>query len=107
MSAFSLEIKADSEELARQAEKLIKHRVMTEGHQIILPYRGTHQAKYVAHNVVDGRRIDSWLASEVDSKLWNLLTHTFRPVTPRVSLNGRFYFGAKHGAVVCLGAEQP
>ena len=103
LSVFSLPFDADSVELARQAERLIKHRVMTEGLQIVLPYQG----KLVAHNVVDGRRADSWFASERDSQLWHFVTDVFRPVTPHVSLHERVYFGAERGVVVCLGAEQP
>ena len=76
---------------------------MTEGLQVVLPYRG----KLVAHNVINGRRANSWSASELDSEIWHFVTDAFRPVTPRVSLNGRVYFGTERGAVVCLGAEQP
>ena len=100
LSVFSLPFDA---EVARQVERLIKHRVMTEGLQVVLPYRG----KLVAHNVINGRRANSWSASELDSEIWHFVADAFRPVTPRVSLNGRVYFGTERGAVVCLGAEQP
>ena len=103
LSAFSIPFASDSVETAREAERLIKHQMQTAGLQFVLPYRG----KLVVYNVVDGSRADSWTASEVDAQLWHLVTDAFRPVTPRVSINGRVYFGAEHGAIVCLGAEQP
>ncbi len=114
LSGFPLEIKADSKELARQAEKLIKHRILTEGRQIILPYRGAHQAKYIAHNIVDGKRENTWLSLELDYAREHILpdafqrvTDTFQRTTGLVSLDGRVYFGTERGAVLCLGAEQP
>ena len=59
------------------------------------------------HNIVDGDFIRWQRLAEAAETHWHIPEEAGRPITPRVSLKGRVYFGTERGAVVCLGAEQP
>ena len=76
---------------------------VVDGLHVLLPGDG----KVAIHNIVDGAFIRWQPAVDDAAARWLIPEDAGRPVTPRVSLNGRVYVGTDRGAVVCLGAEQP
>ncbi len=73
-----------------------------EGKHIVVPYGGRH----AQHNIVDGALQFSRPATD-ESDGWLIPNDTGTPVTPRVAMKGRVYFGTSQGTVVCLGADSP
>jgi outer membrane protein assembly factor BamB len=71
-----------------------------EGPHIVVPYSGRH----ALHNIVDGA-LQSDRSAENESDAWVIPNDLGTPVTPRVALKGRVYFGTSQGAVICLGAD--
>ena len=73
-----------------------------EGTHIIVPYAGSH----ALHNIVDGA-LQSRRSAKDETDGWLIPSDIGTPVTPRVALNRRVYFGTSRGAVICLGADSP
>lgn len=73
-----------------------------DGPRIIVPIGGTH----ALHNIVDGALLSTRSATG-ESDGWPIPNDIGTPVTPRVALKGRVYFGTSGGAVNCLGADSP
>lgn len=73
-----------------------------EGPLIVVPYAGKH----ALHSIVDGALHSSRSAKD-ESDGWLIPNDIGTPVTPRVALKGRVYFGTSQGAVICLGADSP
>jgi outer membrane protein assembly factor BamB len=73
-----------------------------EGPHVLVPYEGEHAWR----SVVDGAFVRREPATH-ESDQWVIPDDVGRPVTPRVAMKGRVYFGTEKGAIVCLGASQP
>lgn len=73
-----------------------------EGAHIVVPYG----SKHALHNLVDGA-LQSSHAAKDESDGWLIPNDIGTPVTPRVAMKGRVYFGTSQGAVICLGADSP
>ena len=71
-----------------------------EGRHIVVPRSGAH----ALHNMVDGTRHSSRAATG-ESDGWIIPNDVGTPVTPRVAIQGRVYFGVQ-GSIVCLGEAE-
>ncbi|MEK6262688.1 MAG: hypothetical protein AABP62_29170, partial [Planctomycetota bacterium] len=76
---------------------------VVDGLNVLLPGDG----QIAVYNVVDGVFVRRRPMGEHAAVHWHIPEEAGRPVTPRVSLQGRVYFATERGAIVCLGAEQP
>ncbi len=74
-----------------------------DGQNVLLPY---DQQTVAVHNVVDGKFV-RWQAAGDETDGWVIPDAVGRPITPRVSLQGRVYCATESGAVVCFGADVP
>lgn len=73
-----------------------------EGQHIVVS-RGDQQA---LHSIVNGALLSSRSATD-KSEGWLIPNGVGTPVTQRVALKGRVYFGTAQGTVICLGADSP
>ena len=72
------------------------------GNDVVLPCGVMH----ALYNIVDGAWCSRRTATE-ESDACPIPNDIGTPVTPRVALKGRVYFGTSRGAVICLGADSP